>query len=318
MPVRLLAAAGLLLLLAGCATPAQHARAFWDGREPARVELTTVPFHPQRVFQCGPAALATVLGAGGAAVTPDEIAHEVFIPGRRGSLQTELAASARRRGFLPYVLRPDSRSLLGELASGRPVLVLQNLGVRLWPRWHYAVVVGYDVDRDRLLLRSGVRERVSLPRPRFEGTWQRAERWAMVVVRPGEIPASAEAGDFAGSVADLESAGAGPASLLAAYAAGHARWPGDALLTLGLANQKAALADWPGAEDLLRRLLVAEPGHIPARNNLAVVLMRQGLLAEALQEAKAALATAKGTAWERTVIETVDEIRAAQDAGQAR
>ena len=34
MPIRLPAAAGLLLLLAGCATPAQHARAFWNGREP--------------------------------------------------------------------------------------------------------------------------------------------------------------------------------------------------------------------------------------------------------------------------------------------
>ncbi|MFO1377476.1 MAG: PA2778 family cysteine peptidase [Steroidobacteraceae bacterium] len=318
MPIRLPAAAGLLLLLAGCATPAQHARAFWNGREPARVELTAVPFHPQRDYQCGPAALATVLGAGGADVEPDELAHEVFIPGRRGSLQTELAASARRRGFLPYVLRPDSRSLLGEVASGRPVLVLQNLGVRLWPRWHYAVVVGYDVEKDRLLLRSGERERVSLPRARFEGTWQRAERWAMVVVQPGDIPASAEAGDYAAAVADLESAGGGSASLLAAYSAGHARWPDDALLTLGVANQKAALADAPGAEALLRGLLLAEPGHVPARNNLAVVLMRMGRFAEALREATAALAAAKGTAWERTVIETIDEIRAAQDPAQAR
>jgi uncharacterized lipoprotein YajG len=52
---RLLAAAAVLLL-AGCATPAQHARAFWTGHEPAMVELDAVPFHPQRAHQCGPAA----------------------------------------------------------------------------------------------------------------------------------------------------------------------------------------------------------------------------------------------------------------------
>lgn len=317
MHARLLAAAAMLLL-AGCATPAQHARAFWKGREPARVELATVPFHPQRDYQCGPAALATVLGAAGAGVTPDALAREVFIPARHGSLQTELQVSARQRGFLSYVLRPDSRALLEEVASGRPVLVLQNLGVRLWPRWHYAVVVGYDVGGDRLLLRSGTRARLSLPRPRFEGTWDRAGRWAMVVARPGELPVSAEATGYARAVADLESAGATPDALLAAYAAGHDRWPGDSLLTFGLANQLAARADWPGAERLLRALLVTEPGQVAARNNLAMVLLRTGRVDEAAREAAGALATARGTVWEPMIAGTIEEIRAASDPGTAR
>jgi hypothetical protein len=30
-----------------------------------------------------------------------------------------------------------------QLEAGRPVLVLQNLALKLWPQWHYAVVVGY-------------------------------------------------------------------------------------------------------------------------------------------------------------------------------
>jgi len=314
MRARLLAAAAALLL-AGCATPAQHARVFWEGREPATVELATVPFHPQRDYQCGPAALATVLGAAGSAVTPDELAREVFIPARRGALQTELLVSARRRGFLAYVLRPDSRALLEEVASGRPVLILQNLGVRLWPRWHYAVVVGYDVRGDRLLLRSGVRERVSLPRARFEGTWHRAQRWAMVVARPREVPASAEADPYSRAVADLERAGREPRSLLAAYAAGHERWPRDSLLTFGLANQLAARGDWSGAERLLRALLVTEPGHVPGRNNLAMILLRAGRIDEAAREAEEALAAARGTVWESMVAGTIEEIRAASDPG---
>ncbi len=317
MPARLLAAAALLLLLAGCATPAQHARAFWAGNRPGAVELETVPFHPQREFQCGPAALATVLGASGLPAAPGELTSEVFVPGRRGSLQTELAASARRRGRLAYELRPEHGALLEEVASGRPVLVLQNLGLGLLPRWHYAVVVGYDAGRDVLVLRSGVRKRVVLPRSRFAGTWRRAGNWAMVVARPGEVPASADATGYLRAIADLEAVAA-PADLMAAYAAGRARWPGESLFLFGLANQQASRGNWPAAETLLGELLQREPGDVPARNNLAMVLMRMGRLDEAARQAALALTAAQGSPWHPTVAATFEEIRAAQAATGAR
>jgi len=38
---------------------------------PERTELREVPFFPQEEFQCGPAALATVLAASGVKVTPE-------------------------------------------------------------------------------------------------------------------------------------------------------------------------------------------------------------------------------------------------------
>lgn len=310
MPVRLLAAA-VLLLLAGCATPARHARAFWAGDRPAAVELENVPFHPQREFQCGPAALATVLGTSGLPVTPDQLTPEVFLPGRRGSLQTELAASARRRGRLAYVLRPEHDALLDEVASGRPVLVLQNLGLGLLPRWHYAVVVGYDAGRDALVLRSGVRERAILPRSRFEGTWRRAGNWAMVVAQPGEVPVSADAAGYVRAITDLEAV-ATSADLMAAYAAGRARWPRELLFLFGLANQQVSRGNWPAAEGLLGELLQREPGDVPARNNLAVVLMRMGRLDEAARQAALALTAAQGSPWQATVTATVEEIRAAR------
>ncbi|MEO7385334.1 MAG: hypothetical protein ABIX37_00195, partial [Gammaproteobacteria bacterium] len=53
--------------------------------EDPRHELTGVPFFPQTIHQCGPAALATVLGASGVIATPDELAPLVYLPGRRGS-----------------------------------------------------------------------------------------------------------------------------------------------------------------------------------------------------------------------------------------
>src|SRR5690606_8791127 len=60
----------------------------------------SVPFFAQQEYQCGPAALASVLHAADAPVSPDELVSEVWLPERRGSLAMELAAAARARGRL--------------------------------------------------------------------------------------------------------------------------------------------------------------------------------------------------------------------------
>ncbi|MCX7053381.1 MAG: hypothetical protein NTU56_04110, partial [Proteobacteria bacterium] len=67
-----------LLLLVGCAGPSRLAQL--PAELPARVELTSTPFHPQTEHQCGPAALATVLGAAGRTVDPAALATEVYLP----------------------------------------------------------------------------------------------------------------------------------------------------------------------------------------------------------------------------------------------
>ena len=79
-----------------------------------------------------------------------------------------------------------------ELEAGRPVLVLQNLGATRLPRWHYAVLIGYDADRNVAMLRSGARARLEMKWQRFAGTWHRGGRFAMTTLRPGEIPVHAE------------------------------------------------------------------------------------------------------------------------------
>src|SRR3569623_3188919 len=93
-PVRLLPGGILLLMivvLSGCAAPLQSTA--WRATLPAElthaVELAAVPFFPQERYQCGPAALATVLASSGAAVTADELAPQVYLPARQGSLQPE-------------------------------------------------------------------------------------------------------------------------------------------------------------------------------------------------------------------------------------
>ena len=91
----------LLLFLSGCAAIPDHVREL-----PADVslDLDGTPFFPQERFQCGPAALTTVLVASGADISLDTIVDQVYLPGREGSLQIELSAAVRTHGRIPYTL----------------------------------------------------------------------------------------------------------------------------------------------------------------------------------------------------------------------
>jgi hypothetical protein len=250
-------------------------------------ELTAVPFFPQTEYQCGPAALATVLRHAGADVDADTLVPEVYAPGLRGSLQPELLGAARRHGFVPYVIEPDAGALAAELAARRPVLVLQNLGVERVPVWHYAVVVG--LSGDDVILRSGTQERRIESGSRFLREWQRGSSWAFVALKPGELPAADSAGAYIRALAGAEPM-LGAAAAERSYRAALARWPSDELVLFASAGQRHAAGDLAEATALYRRLVTAAPHHAAARNNLANVLAERGCRAEALAEAHAALA----------------------------
>src|SRR5262249_855454 len=155
-------------------------------------------------YQCGPAALATVLANAGAPVTADELVPEVYVEGLHGSLQAELLAATRRHGLIPYILAPSPHAPLAEVRPGRPVLGLENLRVPRIPVWHYAVVVGYDAGQDAIVLRSGTEQRRLERSSRFLRSWQRGDHWAFVAVEPGSLPATAAPDAYARAVIDAE------------------------------------------------------------------------------------------------------------------
>ncbi len=263
----------VLLLLVGCAGPSRLAQL--PAELPDRVELTATPFHPQTEHQCGPAALATVLGAAGRIVDPAALATEVYLPGRQGSLQPELAAAARARGLLAYETGPSLSELLAEVAAGRPVLVLQQLGAGPWPYWHYAVVIGYDTARGTVLLRSGTHERQDLRASLFEATWDRGGNWGLVMLEPGTMPAQPDPVRYMSAAAALETAGA-PEAAKAAYTAAAVLWPKAPLPRLGLGNLAAAAGNWAEAERWYRAVLADDPTQAAALNNRAEALVRLG------------------------------------------
>jgi tetratricopeptide (TPR) repeat protein len=280
------------LLAAGCASGPRLADLTAATAAPSRVELEATPFHPQTQYQCGPAATATVLGAAGVVVDPDDLVAEVYLPARQGSLQPEIVAAIRSRGLLPYPLDASLAAIVGELASGRPVLVLQRQGLGPWPAWHYAVVVGYDARDDSFVLRSGREARRRLSARVLNATWARADHWAVVALPPGEFPARPDVARYMTAAAGLEAVGR-VEEAAAAYRAAAAHWPESPWPQLGLANVAAARGDWVAAEGALRAALVADPASVAALNNRAEVLRRLGChvrALDAIEAGRAALA----------------------------
>lgn len=276
-----------ILVLAGCASGPPLLE---YGLGSDSIELGNTPFFPQNEYQCGPAALATVLGADGLEVSPEALVPNIYLPGRRGSLQAEIVATTRRYGRMPYILPPDLHALLTEVEAGTPVLVMQNLGLKIFPQWHYAVVIGYDAAADALLLRSGTEERLSMNRVRFQGSWARADNWAMVAVLPAEPPSTAQLANWLRAATDFEELGK-PELALQAYEAASGRWPERPLAWQALANSRYSRGDLAAAEAALRQALQLAPS-AAAHNNLAHVLQKRGCLTAARSE----MALAEGMA----------------------
>ena len=305
--MRLAAGGAVALGLGGCAAfPALDLEeAAPPG--PRSVALDT-PFHPQTDYQCGPAALAGVLGATGVEVSPGALAPQVYLPERQGSLQVELLAATRRAGRVAYRLGQDPSELLAELAGGRPVLVLQNLGTRAFPTWHYAVLTGYDLAANELVLDSGVTDALRTPAGRFLRTWDWAGRWAMVALRPGELPARPDPARYAEAAAAFERSGEA-AAVHAAWAAAAAHWPGDPRPPLALGNLAYAAGDREGALALYAAGHAASPGDPALANNLAAVLGELGCAATGHALLSGVSATIEaGSPWRTVVDGTLHEL----------
>jgi tetratricopeptide (TPR) repeat protein len=273
-----LVAGALLFLgyLGGCATSPQT-RLLLDNPPdiPAQVELTEVPFFPQQEYHCGPSSLASVINYRGTPVEPDQIAQMIYVPGLKGSLQIEVEAATRQFEMLPVLLDGKLESLLGELAAGNPVFVLQNLGLDSIPVWHYEVVVGYDLGERVVILRSGVDARVLRSFALFEKTWQRADYWALVVVPVDTVPDTASAAAYLDAVIGMEQVGR-IESANHAYATALRRWPKNLLARTGLGNSAYAMGEFVAAETAYRSALMLDPKKAEVWNNLAYALAQLG------------------------------------------
>lgn len=278
---------------------------------PVQAELSDTPFFAQTEHQCGPAALATVLAAAGLQAEPETLSREIYLPGREGSLQIEMLAGARRHGAVAVLLPPKLDALLREVAAGHPVVVLQNLGLSWLPRWHYAVVVGYDLHLRQIVLRSGQTRREVMDLATFEHTWVRASQWGFAALPPGQLPLTATESAIGSALLAFERV-AKPGDLVQAYTAAAMRWPDSSALVFGLGNAQFSAGDYTAAAGVFEGLAKREDS-APAWNNLAQARLKLGQLQAALTAARRAVEKSQGSQarWLAASMATLSEAEAA-------
>ncbi|MDX2455882.1 MAG: PA2778 family cysteine peptidase [Gammaproteobacteria bacterium] len=279
-----------VLFLAACATPPQTRELLTDTAIglPYAFELSETPFYPQQQYQCGPAALATVLGAHAVTVTPDELVDAVYVPALQGSLPEEITATARRYQMLAYRLPASLEALFIEITHGNPVLVMQNLGTRWFQNWHFAVVIGFDLAGQEVILRSGTTRRQTTTLATFERTWARSDYWALVILPAGKVPASARLAPYLQATHDLEASGQ-PAAALAAYQAATQHWPDEPRTWMTYGNSLYAADEIEAAASAFRQVTWLSPDNPRGWNNLAYALLQTGCPQQAQRAAGCAV-----------------------------
>lgn len=297
----------IVFLLASCASTPQTTHLLDHPPEDIRhrVELEDVAFFPQRTYQCGPAALATVLDYQGLKIIPDDLTDKVYIPQRKGSLQLEMIATARSYGLLGYKINPDLNTLLKEINHGNPVLVFQNLSLQYWPQWHYAVVVGYDLKKAEIILRSGDIRKHTISFATFERTWQRARYWAYVFVEPGEIPLTANPVNYTQTSHDLQLSGFNKKALKA-FRQGAKRWPDNSIVLMALGNTEFTAGNYDNAYQAFNSELNQRATNAVAWNNLAYVLTSKNCKKQALEAINCA---ASLSADDKNIQQSIKEIQ---------
>ena len=271
--IHALRVAALLGLLAACAAPDPFSGPRPDTARKASV--VGVPLIQQADFYCGPASLAMVLQWSGHSTTQSEIARQSFTPGARGTYLADMLGAARRQGQIAVTVECFS-NLLAEIEAGHPVIVFQNLGVRIAPIWHHGVVTAYDLEAKVITLHSGERDVMRMPLSAFLKSWDAADRWAMVLLPPDQLPTTAHEVDLLRAAAALERVGQSEAAETA-YRSGAVRWPANWLWPFGLGNTLYAQGDLSEAASAFQEAVRLDATALPARNNLQQVRGELGL-----------------------------------------
>lgn len=115
------------------------------------------------------------------------IAAQVYLREKGGSLQLDMQSYVRRIGWLAYRPPATIDALLAALQANEAVIVLQNLSFNFYPRWHYALALGFDARTQQLILHSGRYQNYRLKLKTFARTWARVDNWALLAIDPNQL-----------------------------------------------------------------------------------------------------------------------------------
>ena len=211
-----------------------------------------------------------------------ELDARTLIPLKGGTLQIELINAARADGLIAYPIEPTFDALIGELTVNHPVIVLVNRGYSWYPLWHYAPITGYDTKMQTVLMHFGDKPNESIPIETFGAIWERSGNWGVVLLPPGQLPASATAEKFLSIAYNFEKIGMTDEAIIS-YETARNRWPEYVPLLFALGNVYYNVNQISKAEEVYRYILLIDPNYSYALNNLAILLCQTGRSVEALK-----------------------------------
>lgn len=223
----------LLLACVSCATRTPVTDKFQDKKELSH-RIKDVPVIKQDDYHCGPATLAMVMQYHGGKQQPHELAAGLYNKKLKGSFFPEMKARARSEGMMVLELN-DLRSVFEEVRAGHPVIVLQNNGIKFFPRWHFTVLTGMDFDGPDVFLNDG-NKKVNVDDMRlFERSFVLGGKRALILLPPGKLGATSSELDHVEAALMLESLGK-TEEAAKSYQSILNRWPQSELAALGAAN----------------------------------------------------------------------------------
>ena len=267
---RILFVAWMMTVL-GCATGAPQTQSFLNahGKLPAIYEMQNVAFLDQAAAYCGPASLSMVMHWAGKDVLPETLAAQMLTPDLNGSLQNDMIGAARRNGMMAVTIH-DLPNLLAEVSGGHPVIIIENLGLSWFQQWHYAVVIGYDLNKKEIILHSGHRAFAREDLTVFENSWRLGEYWGLVVLRPGELAITADERAHVTAAAGLELVKKNKEAMIS-YRRILKKWPKSLVELIGMANVTYACGNKKEAAAFLRSALKYHPHSEAAKHNLKAI-----------------------------------------------
>lgn len=276
--------------LQGCVSATKQVDALLaaiPGNIPSAHRIGNVPFINQSEGHCGPATLAMAMTWNGKHTTAEEVAPFVFTPGMNGTFQNDMISASRRKGMFAIPLE-GVNDLLHEISQGHPVIVFENLALAWIPQWHYAIVFGYDLNSQTVLMHSGPEQNKIWDIRKFERSWKLGDYWGLVVLKPGELVASAGELAHVIAAAGLEQAGH-PIAAIESYTAILSKWPSSLASRIALANDDYSRKNFEGSVKHLRAAIKAHPQSASAWHNLAFAEKAAKMKNEARTSARRAL-----------------------------
>ncbi len=144
-----------------------------------------IPFYRQSDYQCGPAALASVLNfwyrrAGLPEISVQEIIDSIYSQGARGVLGIDLEIYARKKGFDIIQKSGTVEELKAFINEGIPPIILVSYGFSVYQIDHFMVVKGYN--EEGIIVHSK-KPNQFISYEELGRIWKKAGYW-MLVIKP--------------------------------------------------------------------------------------------------------------------------------------